>query len=104
MYFCLTSGKSLINEVENISDPLQDAAFSITTDRPIGPVRWWEMTDEPVTNTVVTDRQLETSKNYKSEIHRKNMEQMERDLHLHLHLKLFKGLGILHMLLNAFIG
>ena len=102
MYFCLTSGKSLIGEVENISDPLQDAAFPITTERP--PVRWWGMTDEPVASTVVTDRQLETSKNYKSEIHRKNMEQMERDLHLHLHLKLFKGLGILHMLLNTFIG
>jgi hypothetical protein len=52
----------------------------------------------------VADRQLETSKNYKSDIHRRNMERMERDLHLHLHLKLFKGLGILHMLLNTFIG
>jgi hypothetical protein len=97
MYICLTSGKSLISEMENISDPLQDAAFSITTDRPIGPVKWWRMTDEPT-------RQLETSRNSKSEIHRENMERMERDLHLHLHLKLFKGLGILKMLLNAFIG
>jgi hypothetical protein len=48
MYICLTSGKSLISEVDN---PLQEAAFSVTTDRPIGPVRWWRITDEPTTIT-----------------------------------------------------
>ena len=48
MYVCVTSGKSLISEVDNT---LQEAAFSVTTVRPIGPVRWWRITDEPTTIT-----------------------------------------------------
>ena len=48
MYICITSGKSLISEVDNT---LQEAAFSVTTVRPIGPVRWWRITDEPTTIT-----------------------------------------------------
>jgi hypothetical protein len=152
MYICLASGKNMISEVENISDPLQDAAFSITTNKPTTITwRWWRITDKPttitwrwwritkiitlrpisstvpptepapittvtsltpsyvqisvisnkstaVTTTVVTDRQLETSTKSKSEIHRENMERMERDL------KLFKGFNILQILLSGFIG
>ena len=48
MYVCITSGKSLISEVDKT---LQEAAFSVTTVRPIGPVRWWRITDEPTTIT-----------------------------------------------------
>ena len=48
MYVCITSGKSLISEVDKT---LQEAAFSVTTVRPIGPVRWWRKTEKPTTIT-----------------------------------------------------
>jgi hypothetical protein len=48
MYVCVTSGKSLISEVDKT---LQEAAFSVTTVRPIGPVRWWRKTEKPTTIT-----------------------------------------------------
>jgi hypothetical protein len=150
MYICLTSGKNIISEVEKISDPLQDAAFSIATNKPTTITwRWWRITNKPttitwrwwrvtnivtlkrpissteppteppamttvtsltpsyvqnsvisskstaVTNTVVTDGQMETSTKSKSEIHRENIER---------ELKLFKGFNILQILLSGFIG
>jgi hypothetical protein len=48
MYVCITSGESLISEVDKT---LQKAAFSVTTVRPIGPVRWWRKTEKPTTIT-----------------------------------------------------
>ena len=52
MYICLASGKNMITEVENISDPLQNAAFSITTNKPTTITwRWWRITDKPTTIT-----------------------------------------------------